>query len=77
VAIAQQVAADPTLRDWVIGLQLVNEAITGAGDRGMFNWYDGTLAAIAAVNSTLPCYISDAWNSPPALDVCSQVFSPF
>jgi hypothetical protein len=68
VAIAQRVVADPMLRDWVIGLQFVNEAITGAGDRDMFGWYDTTLAAIAAVDSTLPCYISDAWNSTPALE---------
>lgn len=68
VTIAQRVVADPLMRDWVIGLQLVNEAITGAGERGMFGWYDSTLAAIAAVDSTLPCYISDAWNSQATLD---------
>lgn len=70
VAISRAVAQDPIMKVWVIGLQLVNEAITGAGDRGMWTWYDGTLGAIAAIDSTLPVYLSDAWNSVPALDVC-------
>ncbi|KAI5857002.1 putative glucan 1,3-beta-glucosidase precursor [Tricharina praecox] len=68
VAISRAVAQDPIMKVWVIGLQLVNEAITGAGDRGMWTWYDGTLGAIAAIDSTLPVYLSDAWNSVPALD---------
>jgi hypothetical protein len=43
VTIAREIVADPTLRDWVIGLQVVNEAIIGAGEKGMWSWYDNTL----------------------------------
>ena len=43
VHLAQQLAADPLLSDWVLGLQIVNEAAMGAGERGMFAWYDETL----------------------------------
>jgi len=69
VGISRAIVQDPIMKVWVLGLQLVNEAIAGAGDRGMWSWYDSTLAAIATVDSTLPVYLSDAWNSVPALDV--------
>ena len=73
VFIAREVRDDPILRDWVVGIQVVNEATVGAGARGMWNWYDAALAAIAQVDTTLPVYISDSWDTKSALDVsCAQ-----
>lgn len=70
VYIAHEIRADPVLQDWVVGIQIVNEAENGAAGKGMFAWYDAALAALAEVDNTLPVYISDAWDSKPALDVC-------
>ncbi|KAI5801134.1 putative glucan 1,3-beta-glucosidase precursor [Geopyxis carbonaria] len=70
--IVKEVVQDPVLRDWVLGVQLVNEAIWGAGEKGMWDWYNITLAAIATVDPTLPIYISDAWDLGPALDYASK-----
>lgn len=69
VFIAREVNNDPALHDWVIGIQVVNEATVGAGARGLWEWYDAALSALAAVDSTLPVYISDSWDTKSALEV--------
>ncbi len=51
--------------DAVIGIQLVNEATTGAA--GMYQWYDRVIPAISQIDSRIPLYISDAWDLSPAL----------
>lgn len=48
-----------------IGLQIVNEAEWGAP--GMFEWYDKMISAISAIDSSIPLYISDAWDLPTAI----------
>jgi aryl-phospho-beta-D-glucosidase BglC (GH1 family) len=65
--IARRVAADPVMREWVLGIQLMNEAAWGAEGKGLFSFYDATVTAIAAVDPTLPVYISDAWNTDPVV----------
>ena len=51
--------------DGVVGIQLCNEATTGA--QGMYAWYDRVIGAIAQVDASIPLYISDAWDLSPAL----------
>lgn len=46
--------------DGVVGVQVCNEAEWDA--KGMYRWYDDTIAQISGIDSTLPIYISDAWN---------------
>jgi Cellulase (glycosyl hydrolase family 5) len=63
VFLAQEVAAG---MQGVTGIQLCNEAVWAAP--GMYEWYDSVIAAINAVNRSIPIYISDSWNLSPALD---------
>jgi aryl-phospho-beta-D-glucosidase BglC (GH1 family) len=46
--------------DGVVGIQIVNEACWGA--KGMYDWYDEVIRRIAEVDSSMPVYISDAWD---------------
>jgi aryl-phospho-beta-D-glucosidase BglC (GH1 family) len=46
--------------DGVVGLQLCNEAEWNAP--GLYQWYDAVISAISAIDSTIPLYISDAWD---------------
>lgn len=62
VFLAQEVAVG---MPGVMGLQLCNEAVWAAP--GMYEWYDSVIAAITAVNKSVPIYISDSWNLSPAL----------
>ncbi|KAK0647644.1 Glucan 1 [Lasiodiplodia hormozganensis] len=64
--IAEQVRDDAALREGVVGLQLVNEAEWGA--KGLWDWYDGVVRAVAAVDPGLPLYVSDAWDLGKAVD---------
>ena len=52
--------------DGVVGIQLCNEAVTGAP--GMYQWYDSVIGAIAQVDASIPIYISDAWDLNTALN---------
>jgi len=52
--------------DGVVGIQLCNEAVTGAP--GMYQWYDSVISAIAQVDPSIPVYISDAWDLNTALN---------
>lgn len=54
----------------VIGIQLCNEARWDAP--GMYEWYEKTAAAIAAIDPGVPLYISDAWNLAKATDWVKQ-----
>lgn len=49
----------------VLGLQVVNESEHSA--EGMYEWYDEVLRAVAAVDPSLPIYVSDAWELEKAL----------
>lgn len=44
----------------VTGIQLCNEADYNA--KGIYEWYDNVLSTISQVDSTMPLYISDAWD---------------
>lgn len=45
----------------VAGVQIVNEAGWGAGGMGMWEWYENVLDAVKQVDTSMPIYISDAW----------------
>jgi aryl-phospho-beta-D-glucosidase BglC (GH1 family) len=49
----------------VIGIELINEAHWDAP--GMYKFYDDVLTKIAAIDRTLPIYISDGWDLGRAL----------
>ena len=49
----------------VLGVQVVNEAAWGA--KGMYTWYDKLLSSFARIDSSMPIYISDAWNFEKAI----------
>ena len=53
-------AKEASHMDGVVGIQLCNEAEWNA--KGMYEWYDSTIAQMAGVDYTMPLYISDAWN---------------
>ena len=59
--IAQQAHA----MDGVVGIQIVNEAVTGAN--GMYDWYERVLSELSPADITIPVYISDAWSLNQAL----------
>ncbi|KAF2757951.1 glycoside hydrolase [Pseudovirgaria hyperparasitica] len=44
----------------VIGIQVCNEAEYGA--QGMYDLYDWALSTFSSIDSSIPIYISDAWN---------------
>ncbi|TLD39379.1 glycoside hydrolase family protein [Venturia nashicola] len=48
-----------------IGLEIINEAEWGAP--GMYEWYDKMIAAISAIDCSIPLYISDAWDLTRAI----------
>lgn len=43
----------------VVGVQIVNEAAWTA--KGMYDWYEDVLESAGRIDSTIPIYISDAW----------------
>lgn len=59
------VAGEARSMDGVVGLQLVNEAVTNAA--GMYEWYGSILHELAQVDASLPIYISDRWNLAEAV----------
>ncbi|KAF2824714.1 glycoside hydrolase [Ophiobolus disseminans] len=50
----------------IAGIQLVNEAEWDAP--GMYEWYDECIAAISAIDPTVPVIISDGWNLEKAVN---------
>ena len=59
------IAQQARYMEGVAGIQIVNEAQTDA--KGMYEWYDHLLAELSRVDSTMPVYVSDAWNLSRAL----------
>lgn len=43
----------------VVGVQIVNEAAWAA--KGMYDWYEDVLESVGRIDSTMPIYVSDAW----------------
>ncbi|SMQ50770.1 unnamed protein product [Zymoseptoria tritici ST99CH_3D1] len=56
--------------DGILGVQIVNEAEANAS--GMYEWYSSVLAEVSKVDSTMPIYISDAWNFGQAVTWVQQ-----
>ncbi|KAI5789385.1 putative glucan 1,3-beta-glucosidase precursor [Pyronema domesticum] len=74
VYIAQQIEMDPVMQQWVVGLQIVNEAAYsewGVGGHAK-EWYTETLPRVAEMSPSLPVYISDAWNTKAATKWASE-----
>ena len=46
--------------DGITGIQLCNES--SWDPPGMYQWYDKTISAISAIDSTIPIYVSDGWD---------------
>jgi aryl-phospho-beta-D-glucosidase BglC (GH1 family) len=59
----------------IAGIQLVNEA-DWESER-MYEWYDEAVAAISAIDSSIPIIISDGWNLSKAVDYSLRKNSPF
>ncbi|KAI9720822.1 MAG: hypothetical protein M1812_002661 [Candelaria pacifica] len=59
------IAQEAKAMDGLVGIQLCNEAVTGAS--GMYGWYDSVIGAIGQVDPSVPIYISDAWDLAQAL----------
>lgn len=49
----------------VAGIQIVNEAEFDA--KGMYDWYETVLLELSKTDTTVPIYISDAWNLSKAI----------
>ncbi|KAH7049192.1 glycoside hydrolase superfamily [Macrophomina phaseolina] len=64
--IAEQVREDAGLREGVVGLQVCNEAEWGA--KGLWEWYESVVGAVAAAEPGLPVYVSDAWDLGRAVE---------
>jgi aryl-phospho-beta-D-glucosidase BglC (GH1 family) len=60
------VARDAQTGSDIAGIQLVNEAEWDSP--GMYEWYDECIAAISAIDPTIPVIISDGWNLHKAID---------
>lgn len=54
----------------VVGVQVVNEAVWGAGRRGMYKWYERVLEDIAEIDGDgdMIVYVSDAWDLEGCLE---------
>lgn len=50
----------------IVGIELCNEACWDPP--GQFEWYDEVIDVISSIDSSMPIYISDAWNLSAALD---------
>ncbi|KFY37003.1 hypothetical protein V495_07453 [Pseudogymnoascus sp. VKM F-4514 (FW-929)] len=59
-----QVVSEAADMPGIIGVQIVNEAAAGA--HKLYEWYDDVLRDIQDIDSTMPIYVSDAWD----LDGC-------
>ncbi|MCJ1419176.1 Glucan 1,3-beta-glucosidase 3 [Xylographa parallela] len=68
-SIASAVAADQI--PGIVGIQICNEANYGAP--GTFDFYRRLTNAVSAIDSSIPLYISDAWNLGAALDFTASI----
>ncbi|MCJ1377920.1 Glucan 1,3-beta-glucosidase 3 [Xylographa soralifera] len=55
----------------IVGIQICNEAIYGAP--GAFDFYRQLTNAVSTIDSSIPLYISDAWNLGAALDFTASI----
>jgi aryl-phospho-beta-D-glucosidase BglC (GH1 family) len=60
------IAKEVSSVDGVIGIQILNEALWDSP--GIFNFYDRAIARIGGIDSTIPIYVSDGWNSAQCID---------
>jgi aryl-phospho-beta-D-glucosidase BglC (GH1 family) len=70
VRCCQFLAKDAKTGSEIAGIQLANEAEWDAP--GMYDWYDQCIAAISAIDPTVPVVISDGWNLSRAIDYSLQ-----
>lgn len=54
-----------------VGIELCNEADWGA--KGMYGWYSDVVSATSRIDSSIPLYISDAWDLSTATAWCRKV----
>lgn len=66
VECARFVAEDAQSGSDIVGIQIVNEADWEAP--GMYEWYDDCVAAVSAVDPSIPVIISDGWNLEKAVN---------
>ncbi|PZC88792.1 glucan 1,3-beta-glucosidase [Pyrenophora tritici-repentis] len=66
VRCCQFIAHDTRAGAEIAGLQLVNEAEWKC--ERMYEWYDECIAAVSAIDPSLPIVISDGWNLTEAID---------
>ncbi|KAL5349483.1 Glucan 1,3-beta-glucosidase 3 [Pseudogymnoascus australis] len=55
-----QVVSEAESLEGIVGVQIVNEAAAGA--HKLHEWYDDVLTEIQDVDSSMPIYVSDAWD---------------
>ncbi|OAL52854.1 glycoside hydrolase [Pyrenochaeta sp. DS3sAY3a] len=67
------IAEDALTGSEIAGIQLANEAEWEA--EGMYEWYDECIAAISAIDPSIPVIISDGWNLAKAIDYSLQMNS--
>lgn len=60
-----QVVSEAANMTGIVGVQIVNEATAGA--HKLHEWYDDVLREIHGVDSTIPIYVSDAWDLESSL----------
>ena len=58
IFMAEQVAQGKV--EGCIGVQVCNEACYGA--RGMYDWYTDVIRTLSRIDSSIPLYVSDAWD---------------
>jgi aryl-phospho-beta-D-glucosidase BglC (GH1 family) len=71
VFIAQEIRSTAELANGVVGLELCNEAANNAP--GLYGWYDSVIIAINRIDSSLPIYISDAWDLSSAISYLNRI----
>ena len=54
-----------------LGIQLCNEATWGAP--GMYQWYESCIKEIEKVDTSIPLYVSEAWDLKPAMEWCARM----
>lgn len=59
----------------IAGIQLVNEAEWES--RRMYEWYDETVAAVSAIDPSIPIIISDGWNLDKAVEYSLRINSVY
>ncbi|KAI9773972.1 MAG: Glucan 1,3-beta-glucosidase 3 [Geoglossum umbratile] len=68
--VVQEIRSASELNNGVVGLELCNEAVNNAP--GLYDWYDSVIAAISQIDSSLPIYISDAWDLSSAISYANR-----